>query len=491
MFWQNPNVLIYSHASPESGTTRVNRCMLLASSLRKLGFQSHFTTNALPSRLCKKIQSDAYPLEILPDNHSLFRQGHLSKRIDELQPSWLVFDWPETAAKFPFAEHRICSLSFKDDLAIAISSSSSHGHTIGSDELLSGPEFVVVPTTSQRLIKTKTTRAILNLSDDITLLDVLQLVFAAKIPNLTTDLLMDRPNDSARRTLQKLDSTEMDIRIHRHGDRLGSLIELTDFAIVDSYAGFLKFAAAGIPCLIVANSSNRKMLGTLTKDNCIQPIQLSDGNEHNSKQIKRFAGNINLRRELSANSAKLVDGHGAERIARAMMAAMFRIRSCEMSDAERLLDWRNDPEIRVVSFEDKPIPMESHQAWLRKKLQSPFTEVYIVENDDRKPVGQFRLEFDNQYQSVRLHLSLVPSLRGMGLGTAFIERAARLVQQRFPGIEVFAQIKSVNHISQAAFGKAGFAPIATTTINGQVALRFVKTGKLFDVNQNNQKSKAA
>jgi RimJ/RimL family protein N-acetyltransferase len=109
---------------------------------------------------------------------------------------------------------------------------------------------------------------------------------------------------------------------------------------------------------------------------------------------------------------------------------------------------------------------------LLEQIDSEFCEILIVENSLGKPVGQIRLEYDQQHATARLNVGLVPSLRGMGLGTAMIERACRDATVRRPNLEVYANIRTNNVISQAAFRKAGFSPDATLMVNGNVAVRF-------------------
>ena len=467
----------------------MNRCVSLASSLSSAGFKPRVVTNTLPSLLLQKIKTLGFPHETHSGVAAIPSSNCISNHVDKLIPSWLVLDAPGLEFNSLAADHKVRILTFEKDSEITIASGTEQNEN--EFDLLAGPEFQIATERTHRQLKSRATRILIVMNDETLTAKILETVELANIANVTVDVLLDGSTNSSCTWSETLEQrTTVDVRVHYNLDRIESLKDLSDLAIIDSYDGFLRLASVGIPCLVV-DTSDQSNWKNLVAANCVQTIDLRDDKPNIARQIKRFASNLNSRIELANNSCKIVDGLGAERIARAVMASMFRFRPMEIGDADFLLQWRNDPEQRVVCFQQEQISNECHEKWIRARLDSALTQIFIIENEEEKPVGQFRLEFARNYSAVRLHISLVPSLRGFGLGTAFIERVSRMTIRRYPDIEVFAQIKPGNQISQSAFRKAGFEPVATTTINGQVALRFVKVDKLSDANESKSSKKAA
>ena len=476
MFWQNESVLFFTHANPREGALRVSRCLSIAGELKKNRIQSKFLTGDLPRTLKQKIVRYGYCFEECGDEHP----GQILERLvadnRQFSQDWLVIDRDDVVADSISMRTTQRILHFGEPTKLTVHSPVQQASVDFQAEFeLVSPEFHIdFKTSDSKKIKTTCRRLLLILSDDQAVNRVFELIRESKLPIRTVDIV--KKNAGLRLAFgNEIKCDDIAVRIHNNFDRIDALCELADISIVDNYEAFLRVAFHGVPC-VFDPALDANVADAFCEIGCAQAL-----NSEAAGQIRKLVRTPKLRLELAARAQRLVDGRGAERIVRFMLASGFKIRKCHSSDARCLLDWRNDPEMRVVSFQQSPIDWESHQNWFRSRLACPKTEIYIIENSEGKSVGQFRFEFGDQYHSVRIHLSLVPSLRGFGLGTAIIERASRFAVSRFPGIRVFAQIKSFNLASQAAFRKAGFEPAETSTINGQVALSFVRRNEIFPV----------
>ena len=136
-----------------------------------------------------------------------------------------------------------------------------------------------------------------------------------------------------------------------------------------------------------------------------------------------------------------------------------------------LLDWQNDSEIRATRFGTSPAAPDRRPEALPGKIGETHPVHWIIENGTGRPVGQILLE-SLELNRTAMAINLVPSIRGRGIGTSLIEAGCRLATQILGQVEFVAHIKPIDFASQAAFRKAGFQTVATTTINGQVALEF-------------------
>jgi RimJ/RimL family protein N-acetyltransferase len=132
------------------------------------------------------------------------------------------------------------------------------------------------------------------------------------------------------------------------------------------------------------------------------------------------------------------------------------LRPATASDAELLLEWRNDPKTREASFQQEPIGVEEHRAWLAGRLDDPDSALLVIEIDG-KPAGSIRLDRHGD-EEAEIHIVVAPGRRGGGLASMALdlasERAAELLGVR----RVRARVKPGNEASLRAFHSAGFKP---------------------------------
>jgi RimJ/RimL family protein N-acetyltransferase len=125
-------------------------------------------------------------------------------------------------------------------------------------------------------------------------------------------------------------------------------------------------------------------------------------------------------------------------------------------DEQRLLEWRNDPEVRAQSFSAEEVDRQAHSDWFAGRLADPATLILIVEDDDG-PVGQVRLD-DAGEGVAEVHVALAPSARGRGYGREALALAAREARAELGAHTVLAKVKAGNERSLRTFRAAGFEP---------------------------------
>ncbi len=148
------------------------------------------------------------------------------------------------------------------------------------------------------------------------------------------------------------------------------------------------------------------------------------------------------------------------------------VRLAEAGDAELLWHWANDKSVRERSFNQEPIPWESHLEWFSRRLASPDTKFYLL-LEDGEPVGQIRYDRDADGQAAEISFSIAKENRGRGFGIKVLrltaERAARDLSCR----EIVGFVIEDNEASSKAFLRAGFTTEGTVEIHGRRAFRFV------------------
>jgi UDP-4-amino-4,6-dideoxy-N-acetyl-beta-L-altrosamine N-acetyltransferase len=100
------------------------------------------------------------------------------------------------------------------------------------------------------------------------------------------------------------------------------------------------------------------------------------------------------------------------------MAPRVDLRPLAPGDAERILGWRNSPDVRAYMYTDHVISPEEHARWLAGIPGDETRQYWIIEMDGA-PVGLANLyDVDRRNQRCAWAYYLAdPSVRGLGLGS--------------------------------------------------------------------------
>lgn len=181
------------------------------------------------------------------------------------------------------------------------------------------------------------------------------------------------------------------------------------------------------------------------------------------ENIKRHAlaliENHSLRHLLSSNSALLVDGKGAEKVARKLRSAtLVTVREAKLSDEHGLFLWRNHPSIRNISFNKNEISSEQHANWFKGILASESNLLLIGEYEGRS-VGVVRFDVVDTVAEVSIYLIQKSENKGMGL--SLLQSAELWLKKNKKHIRAIkASVIESNDISHRFFIRAGFQPVS-------------------------------
>ena len=129
---------------------------------------------------------------------------------------------------------------------------------------------------------------------------------------------------------------------------------------------------------------------------------------------------------------------------------MINLREATIDDTLILFNWRNDIEARKSSFNINLVKYENHIYWLKTKLDSKDSDIYILENDN-KPIGVIRLDnIDNNYKLI--NFSIDSNCRGQGYASLLLE----IIKIQFDDYILVGEVKKDNIGSIKAFQKAGY-----------------------------------
>jgi RimJ/RimL family protein N-acetyltransferase len=232
----------------------------------------------------------------------------------------------------------------------------------------------------------------------------------------------------------------------------------------------------GLPSLVIVLADNQRGIAdSLGREGIAAPLGWHAGLavQALTAALAKLLSDESRRRLMSQRGRELVDGLGGERVVRALTGSGLRFRRVTTSDSRLIWEWAQDASVRAVSFSTEPIPWEGHVKWFEEKLTDLDCLFLIAENGQSREVGQIR--YDLQGAEAVVSISLAPSARGKGYGTAMIAESAAEAFTR-PGIvRLCAYTKPDNHASIRAFLKAGYSIIGGTEIKSQPAIEFVLT----------------
>ena len=177
---------------------------------------------------------------------------------------------------------------------------------------------------------------------------------------------------------------------------------------------------------------------------------------------------------MSQRGKKLVDGRGASRVVSAIQSGTLQLRPAKRNDCQLLFEWVNDPAVRETSFSSAPIPWEQHEAWFASKQNDSACRILIAEDEEGKPVGQFRVDFRSTEEG-EIDVSLSRNFRGTGYGSLLIDLGVRSVFAETTMDRLNAFVKAENNASRKAFEHAGFKILGDEKANEHKAIHYVRT----------------
>lgn len=170
------------------------------------------------------------------------------------------------------------------------------------------------------------------------------------------------------------------------------------------------------------------------------------------------------RQSMVMKGQRLIDGQGAERVAKRMLTKEIAFRPVVLDDWELLLDWANDPVTRKNSFQTAAISTEEHKKWLAAKLKDPSCLMLLAMTGAGEPFGQVRFD-DMDGNDTVISVSISREYRGLGLGCRMIQGACVLFMKEKGDGRIKALVKQNNESSRKAFSGAGFRLVAEEYIN--------------------------
>lgn len=439
---QGQVIAFRADASLEIGSGHVMRCLTLADALQAQGAQCHFLCREHPRHLCELIEGRGYQVHrltqeerntdtaITPGTEPEPAHAHwlgaswnedaaaCQPLLAELSPAWLVADhyaldhrW-ETAVLdgLPGPRPRLLVI---DDLAdrrhiadllldqnLGRQAEDYRGLVPEGCQVLAGPRYALLrpefrewreASLSRRAREPGLQRLLINLGgvdkDNVTG-RVLDALTACDLPDdLQISVVMGASAPWRAPVTAQAKAmpwpTEVVVNVSDMARRMAEADLATGAAGSTSW----ERCCLGLPTLMVVLADNqREIADALAAKGVALPLELADLEASLAGQLAVLDAPGALT-AMSQQAADLVDGQGIAHVLAALQRmGNRRLRPMQSQDLERVLAWRNHPEVRRHMYTQRLITLEEHRAWFERARQAPQRHLLIYEQDG-EPLG--------------------------------------------------------------------------------------------------------
>jgi spore coat polysaccharide biosynthesis predicted glycosyltransferase SpsG/RimJ/RimL family protein N-acetyltransferase len=271
--------------------------------------------------------------------------------------------------------------------------------------------------------------------------------------------------DHATRTLadavERLLRDEIEVARMEGVADVGSFLAASDLVVSAAGTTVLDSLALGRPTVVFACAANQVLvarrcgeLGVALDAGDVETTTAEELVAH----VRSLIADRSRRLALVDAASSLVDGQGASRVAAHVQSLGLDLRRVELADTGLLFEWANDPVVRRWAFSEEAILPEDHQRWMRTKLASSDTSMFLARDRSGAQIGQIRFDLDSGVAEVSI--SVAAPHRGRGWASSLIIAGTESLFRLRSAAEchtVRARIKPDNTASVRAFELAGFA----------------------------------
>lgn len=145
---------------------------------------------------------------------------------------------------------------------------------------------------------------------------------------------------------------------------------------------------------------------------------------------------------------------------RLLVSDRYEIRPVVLSDADVLLEWRNDAETRRRARTQQVIDLADHVSWLAAALADESRLYRLLVSTDGSvelPLASVRYDCEAGTGLAVVSILVAPTARGRGIGRVALERTLPELRQWQPDLSaVLAVVHKDNPASRRLFQSTGF-----------------------------------
>jgi len=322
--------------------------------------------------------------------------------------------------------------------------------------------------------------------DNITL-KVLKALLQTRLKSFGVDIILGPANTnikkleleikSARKASMPLANTMQLL----YNTNMADIMARADMAISAGGSTCWELCFLGIPSLLIIAAENQRSTAVgldhigvaccLGWHEEVDPARLSS-------TLKNLLCNFDQLRSMSLRASKIVDGKGRSRLLNLMdwietprCKNDFSLRKARIKDAFQLWMLANDIDVRRNSFNTRPIIYDDHVRWLKEKLASDTSVIYVL---DVSEVLVAQIRYDKNDSIAEIDYAVKPAFRGKNIGSKILKMTWESACEEL-GVQCAQGIvKKNNKGSIFSFQKSGFQELEYKTCSGFDCIVFEK-----------------
>lgn len=479
-------IVFRADASSQLGAGHVMRCATLATELRQRGAQVQFVCRELPGHLIGWLEDQGHPVHRLqsPSLGNLVDSPHDFAETREAlgdQPSadWLVVDHYGLDIQWERAAHALarrvmviddlpdrpheCDLLLDQNRCVPSHLPPQEGPSvrqqlIGPQYALLRPEFAALRAGSLARLRDPIRRILICFGGADPANHTAAAVRAV-LPHARSldrvDVLLGGGNPHRVEVTALCSASNFVVMGPEHS--VAELLSKADLAIGAGGVMSWERSCLGVPTLAFGIAANQvAVLEALFEGGYAVGVARMPTPDVQTMAawVSACLQSPSMLRGMAKRAAARVDGLGASRAADALCPVAIEFRPAAQCDRDALLRWRNDPEVRAMSLDDRVVAPDEHAQWLQAVLADPQRCLLIAEQNGR-PVGVVRFDFNESEATISVYR--VPGLPRSRLG--LVAHGVAWLHARRPDIaRVGARVLPQNAASLASFQSAGFRP---------------------------------
>ena len=486
-------LLIRADASPEIGSGHVMRCLALAQAWQDKGGTALFVMAMKSPALEKRLHAEGIEISYLSHTAGSVEDAvETVNRARQNHARWVIVDGYQFAAAYQktfkdaglrllviddmaHADHYYADIILNQNLhAVYGLYERREPHTVlllGSRYVLLRREFLKWQH-GERAVPEKAREVLVTVGggkQHTVILKVVQALQQGTAHELQAQVIIGGGRNYYARLQAAVRGFEHRIQLQQDVTDMPELFARADVAISAGGSTCWELLFMGVPALILTLAENQKgnaeaiaAIGAginLGWSEDVTAVQISD-------KLTALCSDLPRLHDMSRSGRIFIGADGAQRVLSIMTNPLshiltdnqVRLRPAALKDLIEIWRLANDPYVRAHSFNQRPIPLDHHLDWYKKRLSSPGSCTFVAEVNGIH-AGQIRYDRSDAGH-LDLHFAVSPQFRQKGVGTGLLAKSCQVACSKLNarcarGIVLQSNTPSVKTFLKAGFARAG------------------------------------
>lgn len=487
------HLYIRTDADSKMGTGHIMRCIALAQAWQDQGGEVSFISHCTSEPLKQRINDEG--ISLIPIERTCPEPSDIKTTLSILknditdQQTWLVLDGYHFTPEYQKAIREAgISLLVIDDMnhlpyyhADILLNQNIHApkliyHCDEDTDILLGSQYVLLRREFlkyrdfKRQISERAKNILVTLGgadpDNVTL-KVIGALKLLNVPDMSVRIIIGPANLHQETLRNAIASNHFEVELILNPLNMPELMAWADMAISAGGSTCWELMFMALPSIILVLAENQAAIAEYLM-NKKAAVSMGCFAKYTEEQIshacKSLIESSIVRTSLSQQSITLIKGLDPNLVIKSINNKILTLRDVTDLDRELIWQWANDKETRNASYSQTYISWDEHIRWFESVQRQKNNRFYILNNGNKKPVGQIRFARDGKNAIVSF--SIAPESRRRGYAKEILIKAAKKLFNETNIEQILAYIKLENKFSLRVFQKAGFHSVEDVDICG-------------------------